>query len=391
VTKALWLTVILLSVLGPENVSCRSPKEQPKIALKKVFHDLVSKDVKVQRAAVNTLVEIASSRAGDAAIRKNLKVLGAIVGKKQKDPEIRGQVVRAISIISERKRIEQAIIPGLIKILLDEAEEEDVRSWLATSLADLAPPEVAGPAILKAARSRNKVVRRNAAGALDRVRLDPEKLLKWLTEAITDSDASIRRSAVGTAAQFCRRDERFRPIVLLGFADHDVEVRGEAIAMVLYGNVLGADAKGAKEAVEKLLKDRDPRVAMSAAATLTRISPKDSSKYLALLIRGLEHNKVETREAAAQVLVAVLVSGLREKEAQNAVPSLKKALKDSSDLLKAHAAMALGLITGEKSKYVSISRDVGRSSRADAMMMAKAYELLLLGNGAKRSRKKEKK
>jgi HEAT repeat protein len=319
-----------------------------------VFHDLVSKDVKVQRAAVNTLVEIASSRAGDAAIRKNLKMLAAIVGKKQKDPEIRGQVVRAITIVSERKRIEQAIVPGLIKILSDEAEEEDVRSWLATSVADLAPPEVAGPAILAAARSQNKDVRRNAAGALDRIHLDPEKLLKWLTEAITDSDASIRRSAVGTAAQFCRRDERFRSIVLLAFADHDVEVRGEAtMAMVLYGNVLAADAKGAKEAVEKLLKDPAPRVAMSAAAALTRISPKDSSKYLALLIRGLEHNKVETREAAAQVLVAVLVSGLREKEAQNAVPSLKKALKDPSDLLKAHAAMALGLITGEKSKYVS--------------------------------------
>jgi HEAT repeat protein len=250
-----------------------------------VFRGLKSRDLKVRHAAVESLVNLALSREGDRAVREDLKMLAQIVENKEEDAEIRGQVVRAIAMVSERKRVDQGIVPRLIKVLLDEKEKEIVRSWIAMSLPDLAPPEVAGPPTLAASRSANKNVRVNAAQQLGRVRLDPDKVIPWLKQAIKDPDASVRVAAVGTAAELSRRDRRALEVFVRGLADRDQMVRGVAVGLVRHGNILGTEAEDGRTAVERLLKDPAPRVAVGAAAALMKMTPKGAEKYLAILIR----------------------------------------------------------------------------------------------------------
>jgi len=171
-------------------------------------------------------------------------------------------------------------------------------------------------------------------------------------------------------------------VVLLGLADRDEKVRREAIGMVQYGNILGTDTKDARKVIEKLLKDPVPGVAMSAAAALMQMSPKDKTIYLTFLIEGLQADKVEVREAAAQVLA------LSGPEAKAAVPALQKAVKDPADLVKVHAAMALTRITGEKEPYAGILTKLGRSSDLQVMMWAKLYQGFLLSDVEQKGNKR---
>jgi HEAT repeat protein len=350
----------------------------------KVISELTSSDLRIRQSAVESLLSLASSPQHDSAIREKLTDLARIVANKNEDPEVRGQVVRAIAIVSERKRVDQSIVPGLIKILLDEGDKEIVRNWIAMSVPDLAPPEVAGPPLLAASRSENRTVRVNAAQQLSRVRFDPERAIVWMRQSVSDPSPAMRVAVVRTAAEYSRRDRRALEVFLLGLADRDEMVRREAVGLAVHGNILGTESKDARAAMMKLLQDPSPQIVMSAAAALMQMSPGDEARYLAILIKGLQSDKPEAREAAARVL------SLSGPGASAAVPDLKNAEKDRSDSVRVHAAMALIRITGEKEPYATTIMQLERSPDAQAAIWAKLYRGMIAAAAEQREEKKDR-
>ncbi len=220
----------------------------------KVMHNLRSPDVSLRRGAVESLVELAThgmfqrSPKGDRFIRDQIQTLAAIVCNKEEDPEVRGQIVRAMAIVSERKPIDQRVrrsfAPFFVRLLLDEKEPEEVRSWIAMCLSELVPPETAASAIMAVAQSKNANVRSNATLAWGRLNLEPEQLLKLADVAVGDPEPYVRKSGFIAAAKLAKQDKRARDLLRRGTADRDDKVRGTVIWLM---KVIGMAEKPEKK------------------------------------------------------------------------------------------------------------------------------------------------
>ena len=380
----LIMNLLITLLLAGLNLGCQNATDEKETDTVTVFRELGSRDLKVRRAAVESLVSLASSPKGDRAIRENLESVAQIIANKREDPEVRGQSVRAIATVSERQFINQKYVPMLIEILLDEKEDETVRSWIAMTLPDLAPPEVATPPILAASRSENVNVRENASAQVARLRLEPERLLIWLQRGIKDPNMSIRLAAICAAGELLRRDKRALTVLLRGTSDREATVRQTAIQLLMEGGVLGDDKKDVRAAFEKLRQDPNPGVAMHATVALMELVPKDAAKYLPAVIKGLQADDAKLQEAAAQALAMSSV------EAEAAVPSLKSAVTDSADQVKVHAAMTLIRLTGKPDEYVDVLRELEQSADVGVMMWAKLYRAIVLAESEEQEKKRHK-
>jgi HEAT repeat protein len=343
--------------------------------------DLKNPDLKVRQSAVEALVRLAALSHEDAAIRESRKTLVRVVEDKHEDAEVRGQIVRALAMTSVRKRIDQDIIPTLTQVLADPKDDEGVRSWIAMCLPDLATPEVAGPAILAALRSESNRVRVNAAQQVGRVQTDPDKAIAWLKQAVNDPDTPLRAAAVSLACMLAESDRRAMEVVLRGMSDRDPTIRDLALQSLRPGRALKADATDVRVAVEKLQQDPVPGVTMSAAVLLIKLDPEHAPKHLAVIIDALRSDQPSKRESAARALA------LGGSEYRAAIPALQLAVKDPSERIRVHAAMALGRITGDKEPSSSILAELGKSKDAEVMMWARGYRAILLVETTKDSGK----
>ena len=339
-----------------------------------VFQELRSPSLETRKEAASALVGLASTEEGDRAIRNSLDLLTKIIADKQEDPEVRGQTVRAIAIVAERNPLEQADIPVFVGLLRDEKENELVRSWVATALPDLAPREIAGPALLAATRSSNLAVRVNAAQQIGRLELDPQNILRWLEHAMKDRHVPMRLAALAAASELWRRDQRALPVLLRALRDKAPQVRNTAILTLTQPVTADTDKQQVRRNLEPLLSDPDPDVRMAAAAGLLKLEPKHQP-YIDILIGGLQADDAKVREAAAKAMV------IHDTRVDAAVPALQAALNDQ-DRVKVHAAIALTRITGEQEPYLSALRELAGSEDEEVRMWAIIFRGLLGGKRA---------
>lgn len=128
----LSLICTIASNWGDEDV--RSPQQ--------VIRELRSLNVKVRRSAGMSLLELSISNDHASktriyrAMSDNLDELVSTVANKREDAEVRTLIIRAMATVSERRRFDQKFKP-LIEVLSDEADDEDVRSWIAMVLPEL--------------------------------------------------------------------------------------------------------------------------------------------------------------------------------------------------------------------------------------------------------------
>ncbi len=341
------VTVAVMITVTTADVGCRVSGAQPD-RWQKLLSELRAPDLKVRKEAANALVDLAleSSRqkrtpAGAEALKKNLKTMAEIGRDKKEDPAVRALLVRAIGI-GEFGPVARGIAPALIEILVDETDQEEVRSWCAMILPEIGPPEAVGPAIIAASQSRNTNVKVTASQALGRIGIEPERLIPLLNRAIADPVMQVRVAAVGIASGLVQKDRRALAIVLRATNDKDKVVQQNAL---MHLQMPGGKASGAKDQLIRLLNDPDPSIRVNSAVALIKITG-DGAKYTAIPIEVLGSKASSAREVAA---LALTLSG---PEAKEAVPALKQVLHDSNDKVRVHAAFALANITGQADDFL---------------------------------------
>lgn len=356
----LSLICTIASNWGDEDV--RSPQQ--------VIRELRSLNVKVRRSAGMSLLELSISNDHASktriyrAMSDNLDELVSTVANKREDAEVRTLIIRAMATVSERRRFDQKFKP-LIEVLSDEADDEDVRSWIAMVLPELVSSKQAGPALLKATKNKSQKVRGNAAGQLGRVNLTSATLLTWAKEAINDRHHGMRASAITMAAQQVSQDERAIPIVVRGISDSDSMNRFLSVSLVL---AFGLERnKKFKTALVSSLRDLEASSGKMTAAVALLKEPTNRNEAIAVLKKGLTAKDVGTREGAAIALTWCAA------EARVLVPALRKAFGDPSDRVRVHAAVCLARIQGETDECLRLLKVIESSEDEYARFWARSY------------------
>ncbi len=190
------------------------------------------------------------------AAGRHIAALVRTIGDKAEDVNVRSLLVKAIGVGRFGEQGQDAV-PCLIKVLLDETDNADVRSSCATVLPDLSRSKEVGQAIRTASRSLNSDVRCNAFQALGRLPLDAPSLLPVVERALGDPDRAVRTAAVVIAGKLAiqQNDRRGLMVLLRAIKDQDETVRFVALALL---KELGPRADEWKGESVELLKSRDP-------------------------------------------------------------------------------------------------------------------------------------
>jgi HEAT repeat protein len=240
-----------------------------------------------------------------------------------------------------------------------------VRRAAARGLADLKPPvALVLPGVREAMRSADMETAANAAEALGSLGEPavPALVDALKIERIRPSVARIlgrlgpaAKQAVPALAEIVRRDDRVparcEALMALGAIGPDAAPSVPAIAESLRGTKedicyaacyalgrIGPAAIAAKPELQNKLRDANQSIALSAAWALARIDPRSAEVArlsVPLLLQGLADAEPRVRAEAANSLA--LLGPL----AKDAVPALKKVLRDPDDTVRDAADKAI--------------------------------------------------
>ena len=182
--------------------------------------------------------------------------------------------------------------PAAIRALMGALDDPDAYVWSRAALALGAIGEPAQKEVVDGLSDGNERVRRGAAVALGII--GGESSIAALVEALRDPDREVRQRA-GTALGDIGEPAVPLLIEALGTGD-ELFQRGAAAALGLIG-------KPAVPALATALRPGgDPRAAVGAAHVLGEIGDRRSAD---ILIRALEDEREEVREAARQALGSI--------------------------------------------------------------------------------------
>jgi len=347
-------------------------------AVSKAMRELRSPELNIRSKAADSLVLLASEEFQRKRRRINAKQiheLAVLACNSKEDSKVRGKIVRAIGFLGTHAK---EIIPMLIKVLIDEKEDEHVRSWIAMILPEMGPNEKIAPAILTASRSTNENVSINASMYLLGLNIKPAVLLSWAKERMNHASPRLRRDAIGIAGGIARKNKNDKQavqiipqamqIILRGLVDPDKMVQQRALEEL---NDLKPESKTTKAAISDLLKHPDLEVRVRAAVALINISKENHEKYLEIPIKALQ-----SQDSAVRV-VAVIALGSCGKKAAKSVPALTERLKDESCMVKVFAANSLAQITGDHGKYLAPLIEVLQGEDSNCGGLAVGYLSIL--------------
>jgi HEAT repeat protein len=347
-----------------------------------------------------------------------------------KDADTRTRAVDALAKLGPKAT---SAAPALIRLLKDQ--EKEVRAVAAWTLGKIDPPaKEAIPALIKSLQDKDVDVRGNAITSLGRIgRGDKAALAAISQRALEDNDSDIRMTSLDVLGDFgpaalpslakalkdvgirhraeasLRRIEReigpadaalvpelvrlLAPEDGVGHAlaktalkrigakavpaltdllrEQDTDLRCSAARIL---GEIGADAKPALPSLNKLLKEKEPKVVLEAAKALLTIDPAGAKAVIPVLIEPLKSTDVDTALAAAvllrshgrdaraampvlnkmlaskekreRVVAATALLGIGEDEVKRALPVLIELLKDEQ--LKHLARKALGYTSSEE-------------------------------------------
>lgn len=347
-------------------------------AVAKLLKELRSPDLKTRIKAADSLELIASEEFQRKRRRINVKQIhdmAVLACNSQGDSEVRGKIVSAIGFLGTHAKEE---VPMLIKVLIDEKENEIVRSEIAATLPEIGPNEKIAPAILTASRSASEMVSGTASMYLLGLNIKPAVLLSWAKERMNHKSPRLRRFAIGIAGGIARKNKNDKQavqiilqamqIILRGLVDPDKIVQQDALAEL---NDLKPESKTTEAAISDLLKHPDLEVRVRAAVALINISKENHEKYLEIPIKALQ-----SKDSAVRV-VAVIALGSCGKKAAKSVPALTERLEDESCMVKVFAAYSLAQITGDHGKYLAPLIEVLQSEDLDCGGLAVGYLSIL--------------
>jgi HEAT repeat protein len=272
-------------------------------------------------------------------------------------------------------------VPVLARRLAEENKAK-VREAIAFALGEIARESLAGaadpnllPALIKALKDDEPLVRRSAAYALGNLGRDAEPARDALEAALADAKAEVRqnvawalgklgasgvpalRKALGDGDPLVKRDAAnslagieiaaVRPALgelLKLCGENNSEVRRSALAALV--RIVGPEDTGAAASIRQALLDPDFEVRCNAALVLSNIGGKEAKAGLDVLLGALKKENVELRRQAAAAIHSI------GPDAEKAVPALIQALRDPDEETRGNAALALGGIGQAAEKAV---------------------------------------
>ena len=263
----------------------------------------------LDQAATDTLVEGLASP--DNVVRaQTAEALGTIGAAAEEaapalveamadgNDRVRAKAVEALGKIGESAA--EAAVPGLVRALRDQ--DNWVSALAAEALGQMGESaDGAIPALVRSLGHLNPQVRRNAAEALGKMGGAGSRSARpALGKAARDEDGGVRSQAIRALGAIGRPTPASMQVVLAGFQDADPLVRAAAVESV---GRWGEPSEAILSGLAPLLEDANDQVKVEA----TKVLPKLAGATPAV------------------------IDGL-----------CRRLLEDDSDLVQAHAALALG-------------------------------------------------
>jgi HEAT repeat protein len=225
----------------------------------------------------------------------------------------------------------QDLVPALAKALKDK--DHLVRRSAAYALGSFGTDAAPAKAALEAALGDAKPeVRQNVAWALGKLGADG---VPGIRKALGDGDSLVKRDAAAALSPLDPKAAREALNELLPLcAEKNSEVRKAALGVLV--KIVTPEDVAALAPIRQALLDPDAEVRANAALALSNIGGKDAAAAVPILRQALRSTDVDLRRQAA---VAIRNIG---PEAKAAVPDLIEALRDQDEETRSHAALALG-------------------------------------------------
>lgn len=233
------------------------------------------------------------------------------------DSSVREEAAKALEGVET-----SVVVSALCVALYDEVPE--VCHAAATSLAELKDATL-GEILLPTVNAKEAFVRAAGLRALRELRI--EASFSPAMVAIEDSDANVRREAIGVLG-YLKNVNALPKLAKLANDDCVEEVRRAAVGALGMTN-----ADGAKDALARALYDPSWRVREEAALTAGKLKVVN---LLPNLIEAMSDPYWQVRLKAA--------AGLGKLKHSDALPTLIEALEHSISNLRKEAALALGEI-----------------------------------------------
>ncbi len=239
-----------------------------------------------------------------------------------KEPDPSKTVHPAVYRAAERIGLDEALVPSLLADLKSPEKETAERG--ARLLGIVGEPAV-GP-LLKTLNDPVPAIRLRGAVGLFHLRNIPQKALTPLVERLQDGDEGVQAAAAAVLGKMGRQAAPAVPGL----------IKALEAKSLMAAHALGRIGPAAKDAVPAL------RAALADAKTSRTVKEFKSSDV----------GKVETREISLAETAADALGGIGA-DAADAVPDLKKALRDGRPAVRLQSARALGKIGADAADAVS--------------------------------------
>jgi HEAT repeat protein len=235
---------------------------------------------------------------------------------------------------------------------------EEVRAEAMALFGDIGPAARAAlPTVQQGLKDQSGLVRVTAAYTLWRIdRYDPQSF-SVLTEALKAKDEKTRQQAAETLVKFGKYARPALDSLIAALGDKEEKVRLAAAAAL--GDI-GAQAKEqAGPALEKLLKDPEPSVRVTASWAYWSVCGK-IDKAMPVAVAGLSHKEDTIRG------ISLLALGKMGPAAGSAAAEVAKLITDTNEQLRHGVVLTLGQLgTGGQAGLAALAK-VLQEGRQDA-------------------------
>ncbi len=313
--------------------------------------ELTNQDSAVRRSAAFALGRMGEEGRGTVPqlVRRLLE---------DKDAGVRDMAASAIGDIARALKNNNAEVwdrsAGTLLKLLKQDPSERVRRSAAYALGAFGPP-AAGVAddLVKALGDDSPSVRQNAAWALGQIGRAASGAVPKLCECLRDKDALVRRDAAGALGSMGKVGEQAgRPLIELVKSEPDNVVKKTALESL--SHLAGPEQAGAANDLVPLLSDNDPEIRLPAALVLARIGGEAAENAVPVLQSALKDSESENQELAAAALATL-------------GPLAKPAMHDLADAL----LDAKNSVPVRRNAALAISH-IGRAAKPVVPALAKA-------------------
>jgi len=306
----------------------------------KVIKELESKDVKVRRSAAFYFYFTYRNVVDE----KNLPInaIPALLNAlKDSDPEVRQIVANAFGTIGKASKL---AIPALADLLSNDKEVK-VRRSAAVALLGLGQLSISElPALRKAMKDSDKIVRITANVTTMQLGDDFETGVKFLRQFSTDSDEEVQKEALILFANL-----GVRAILFLkdGLKDKDASVRSWTVGAITWS--INTPTERSKLQMDEIgllinaINDHDLGVALAAIYSVSLIGERAKDAIPSIL----KHFKDPDWQIRAFAIAHVSAFG---PASESAIPALKEALNDKHERVRIGAERTLSTIEKAKDK-----------------------------------------